>query len=374
MLATDMKECTGCSICALNCPKKCISIIENQEGFIYPSVDKSKCINCDACNRVCPQQYNEKNNYKKEVFALQSLDASLIQKCASGGAFASIAKEIINKGGYVCGVTYKNLKAEFKIITSEEELSSLLGSKYVQCNISREVIKQIKEIVKNNVIVFSGTPCQVSAIKRIIPKNFWKNLITIEILCQGVPSEKLVKYYYKSLEKKYHSKITEHYFRSKDQYVGKNYLNKYIFQNKNILYKTGGEDRLCLMFQRQNFLRESCYTCKYANPNRLSDFTIGDLWKYTLDNPKFDFEKGVSVVICNSPKASELIRNIGDIVIEIIDEEKALKNNIPYNHPVKRPNFRNIGYFLVNRNISTGVISFIGGWKFYLKKFFKGRK
>ncbi|RGH27208.1 hypothetical protein DWV15_09945 [Coprobacillus sp. AF02-13] len=368
MLIYDKKKCTGCSLCKEICPKKCIEMYEDDEGFLFPKVErKEDCINCNVCNIFCPYRKKICEN-KQKVFALQLKNQDLLKKCASGGAFAAIALSVMNLNGNVCGVSQINGKLSFIIINREEDIGLIAGSKYYQCVLTSEIYDKIEKLNSNNYFLFSGTPCQVAAIEIKFRKKFKNKLVTVEIICQGAPNERVVKRSYIELEKKYNSKIIEHKFRSKDQYVGRNYLNKYVFENGNIEYLKGSRDILTKSFQNQIFLRESCYKCNFTQKNRIADFTIGDLWKYDMNKKIFDYEKGVSVVVLNSKLSNDFFKNIDKYaVVEEIDDN-CLKTNIPFNRSVKRPYSRNYSYKLLSTNLSFKTIVNICCLKYNIKQ------
>lgn len=370
MIEIDKNKCTGCAACSGICPKKAIVMKENNEGFLYPEIDRTKCINCGLCNKVCPL-INKKNheNFSK-CYAVQLNDKKMLKCCASGGAFAGIALYILENKGIVYGIAKKNWSLEYTKIEKKENLDKLLGSKYYQCNIKREIFDEIADYTQNRKVLVSGTPCQISAFLNY-PKIKKENLITFEIICQGVPSEHVIKKYYLELEKNKKSKLIDHQFRSKDMYVGRNYLNKYTYENGEIEYTKGGDDSLTLSFQRQIYLRHSCYNCQYTNENRIADFTGADLWKYNLKSNGLDFEKGVSALICNTQKANEIFLETKKFKYEEIDKREALKENIPYHHSVKKPFSRKFSYLLLNANLPLKIITMICCPKYYIKKIIK---
>lgn len=351
MLKIDKKLCTGCALCKQICPKKCIEMKKNDEGFLYPEIiDKSECINCNLCNKFCPYKMKVDNN-EKQYYALQLKNYSLLKKCASGGAFSALATLVIELNGRVCGVGQIGKNAEFIIVDSKSDIELLTGSKYFQCSLSDKVYKEIDRLNKDKFFLFCGTPCQVAAIEIKFRKKFKDKLITVELICQGVPSEMVVNRYYSELEFNMNSSIKDHKFRSKDKFVGRNYLNKYTYENGNIVYLKGSKDVLTKSFQNKIFLRESCYSCHFANNNRVADFTIGDLWNYDLQNKKIKFNFGVSVVVLNTMNARKIFELINKIAyIEKIDQT-SLKDNVPFNAPVKKPLSRNFSYKLLNSNM-----------------------
>lgn len=372
MLKCKKNECTGCGICESVCPTNAINFEKNKEGFLYPKVDINKCVNCDLCNKICPALV-KKINHNVNGFALQLKDTNLIKNTASGGAFAGIAKTILEKGGLVYGVANINNHLQYTKIEKLNDLNIILGSKYYQCDIETEKYKEIEKNSKNRIILVSGTPCQISAFKNDIKINH-DNLFTFEILCQGVPSSKVINAFNDEKERKKGKKISKHIFRSKDKYVGRNYLNKYEYEDGEIEYYEGETDPLSLSFQRQIFLRTSCYKCKYTNEERVADFTGGDLWKYDLSNKNINFNNGVSVLLCNNLRALKFFENCKEFEFEKIDYKIALKDNVPFHKSVKRPFSRNYSYLLLNNNVKPTVVTYICCVKYYLKKIMLGAK
>ena len=199
-----------------------------------------------------------------------------------------------------------------------------------------------------------------------------KNLLTFEILCQGVPSKTVIEKFYSEMAAKYGSPVQNHVFRSKDRYIGRNYLNRYEFKNGKVVYLIGEEDPLSLSFQRQIFLRESCYSCQYANEARTADFTAGDLWKTDVNG--LDIERGCSVLLCNTSKAKCFLDGINVFSIGKINFKTALEHNIPYHHPVKRPKCRDWSYKLLCSGISPKTVTILCCWKYYIKRLLTGKR
>ena len=371
MLDIDYTKCTGCGLCEIKCPKNCIEMRENDEGFMYPKVVRPKdCINCGLCNKFCPAKQDIKPN-RKEYYALQLKDKNLLDKCASGGAFTALALAIIDNGGFICGVSQSYDKLNFEIINTRKELPRLMGSKYFQCNLTAKIYQKINNISSNKYFLFSGTPCQVAAIETRYRSKFKDKLITVEIICQGAPSYKVVSKAYLEKEKIEKSKIKNHIFRSKDSYVGRDYLNKYTFSNGHIKYYVGSDDSLTKSFQNQIFLRESCYNCNFTKQNRNADFTIGDLWNYDLKNKTIDFKRGVSVVVANKMNSEILLDLCSDYAyLERINGD-SVEKNIPFNRSVKRPFSRNFSYKLLNSHLSFSFATNLCCIKYNIKKYIK---
>lgn len=369
MLKCNKKQCTGCGMCSNLCPKNAITMITNKEGFAEPKVDSKKCIDCELCNKICPVINKKIISEKPDCYAVQLKNVNFLKKCASGGAFCGIAMTVLSMGGVVYGVSNEVNHLEYIKVDNISKLDKLLSSKYYQCNLNREIVKDIEIESKNKLVLVSGTPCQISALTNNIKINK-QNFISLEIICQGVPSQKVINRYHEEIEKKEHKKIIEHSFRSKDYNVGRNYLNKYVFDDGTVKYMKGEEDPLSLTFQRQMFLRNSCYMCKYTNKNRVADFTAGDLWNYD-NSDNMNKELGLSVLLCNSNKAKHLILNQENLFYEKINIDEALSHNLPFNRSVNKPVGRYISYFLLNIGLKPSFITKILCWKYYIKQLLK---
>lgn len=327
-------DCTGCGLCAYKCPKNCISLINDEEGFQIPFVDDKKCIECSLCKKVCPvlQKRDIDTNIKK-TFAVQIKDTKLLMSSASGGAFIGIAIEFIKNGGYVVGVVddVKN-GATFQLVNSIDKLNEMVGSKYYQCDLTEDIYNEINEVLsKGNKVLFSGTPCQASAIKLSVNKENLDRLFLIDIICQGTPSKKVVSKYHKYIESKQKKKLIKHFYRSKDKIKQGQYTTKLIYNDNSTNILIGEKDLYSRSFQRKIYIRESCYNCKFTNCNRISDITIGDFWG--VKDIDIDICKGVSLVLINSTKGLQLFDYAKN---KFIVFEKTLEEAVPYNLPLKQ--------------------------------------
>ena len=200
----NKKDCNGCGVCTLKCPKNAIKMEVDEEGFLYPVIDKEKCINCGLCKRICPNNPEEKNNNSKTYIAY-NLDKEEKKKSSSGGMFAPIAKWVINHNGVVFGVTFnEKLEAYHTYVDNIEDIVKFQGSKYVRSDL-KDSYKKAEEFLKEGkYVLFTGTPCQCQGIRAYM-QNKYDKLITCEIVCHANPSPKVFKMYVKNLELKYNS-------------------------------------------------------------------------------------------------------------------------------------------------------------------------
>jgi coenzyme F420-reducing hydrogenase beta subunit len=308
------KQCTGCGACALVCPKNAISMTENTEGFVIPVVDDDKCIKCGLCIKKCAK-HNDNSNPNRTVYAVVANDSKLLHNSTSGGFFGVLAKHIIQEGGYVYGVANTDdLRVKHIRIEAEGELSRLHGSKYVQSNASA-CFADIKEQLKaGKKLLFSGTGCQISGLLSFLGGSN-ENLITIEVVCHGVPSQGLFNKYIEWLGNKRGGNVTEFQFRSKNMRpTGEHSQFTYICNNKR--YKGQAyEDPYYSAFLNGRILRESCYNCSFKGSSRVADFTIGDFWGVERQLKNFPVNNGTSAVLINTEKAEKLFDKIKDSFI-----------------------------------------------------------
>lgn len=344
-VVTDSKKCCGCASCAQKCPQNAIIMQENKEGFLYPVVDEGKCINCGLCKKICPVLNEIKNNeFDKKIYALRNRDFFIQIQSSSGGIFSEIADFVFSMDGLVCGAAFdENFKVKHIIIDSKNELYKIRKSKYIQSNIN-EVYKKIEiELKKNRVVLFSGTPCQVHGLKCFVGKNY-DNLLTCDIVCHGVPSQKAFSMYLEHMSKKRKSNIKAYDFRSKD-IPGLEKIGKVEFENGKSKYLKIGLDVFYNNFIEGNIFRDSCYSCQYSNMNRVGDITIGDYIGVQEVQPEAYSQNGTSICIVNSAKGERVFNNIKNkFELYIATEKNITKYNANLNKPKDRPECRNYIY------------------------------
>lgn len=191
----DKKDCCGCSACASVCPKHCITMSEDSEGFIYPCVDESVCVDCHLCERVCPIINYGNDREPLAVYAAKNPDESIRMQSSSGGVFTLLAERVIDEGGVVFGATFNDRwEVVHDYVETKEELAKFRGSKYVQSKIG-DSYQKAKAFLKNNrKVLFSGTPCQIAGLKKYLRKDY-DNLLAVDFICHGVPSPGVFRTY-----------------------------------------------------------------------------------------------------------------------------------------------------------------------------------
>ena len=350
ILELDKKSCTGCRMCEQICPVKAIKMVENNEGFIEPVVDNNKCINCGLCAKRCPQLNNilDENSRTIEVYAAKNKNIEEQKTSSSGGIFSVLSNYVLDKNGKVYGCTLdENLTVKHIGISNKAELDKIKGSKYVQSN-TENTFKEVKEDLRNDkLVLYSGTPCQIAGLKAFLGKEY-NNLITVDLVCHGVPSPKLFKAYLKWLENKNDSKIKTYEFRNKEKNAW-GLTAKIVFENGKIKYVKAETDPYYKTFLDSKTYREVCYNCKYANENRVGDITLADYWGIEKEHPEFYDENGVSAILINTIKGKEIFEKVREnIEVERSTLEKVARKNGNLTHSSKRDVVRDNAYEQVN--------------------------
>ena len=308
----DKKDCCGCSACAQICPKQCIKMLSDDEGFAYPSVDKDACIGCGLCERVCPIINSGDAKRPLKVYASKNSDEEVRADSSSGGVFSAIAGDVIRRGGVVFGVSFDDVWNSVHTYTEDlAGLASFRGSKYLQSRIGQSYAQVKSFLQSGREVLFSGTPCQIAGLHGFLRKQY-PNLLTVEILCHGVPSSKVWQRYLDCKKKEYScDAIRRINFRDKKSgWAGYNvtieFANGMVYErsHKKVPYFRG--------FIRNLYLRPSCYECKCKNGRSGSDIIIADYWNINNVLPEYNDDKGVSLVLINTEKGASLFGSLSE--------------------------------------------------------------
>ena len=317
------KDCSGCSACAEICPVNAISMIADQEGFKYPFIDEEKCIHCGKCDHVCGfTPVAEKTDSFKlpKAFGVKHNDERIRMNSRSGGAFVAFSDLILNQGGAVYGaVMQKDFTVKHSRAFNETQRNKMTKAKYVESDIVGIFPQVEKDLISGKAVLFSGTPCQVSGLQAYLreKKISDEKLYCCDLICHGVPSPKIWDSYLKYVEEENGKKIIEANFRDKE-FGWDSHCESFIFQGKDKKYVS--RDYTDLFYQHIMF-RPSCYNCKFANIHRPGDATLGDFWGIEKNDPAFDDNKGVSLILVNTEKGNKLFNmakeNVNVIVCDI---------------------------------------------------------
>lgn len=329
--------CNGCHACVSICPKNCIEMQIDEEGFWYPIIDYARCIKCQLCEKRCPVMNSEHDKCisLKKAFAAYNKESSIRGESSSGGVFTLLAEWVLNQEGIVFGARYNDdLQVVHNHADNIDDIGQFRGSKYVQSKIG-STLSEAKGFLENDKwVLFSGTPCQIGGLYSFLGKDYEK-LITVDIVCHGVPSPLVFEKYKKFMSAKEGSKVEEVTFRDK-QSGWKQYKVRLKLNNDIYIREKFRENLMMKAFLKDLCLRPSCYECSFKNTNRQSDITLADFWGIHNVAPDMDDDRGTSLVLVNSKKA-EQIYNMLDVVSEETDFDKSITPNSAMYKSVKVP-------------------------------------
>lgn len=314
---TAESTCCGCGLCVNACPKDAIRMEWNSQGFLEPHVDESLCIECGLCVRKCPvlepvtaPELPKNPETIKAYGAWHKLDETR-KMSSSGGVFSALASVTLKKGGCVFGVVWKDKQtAGFAKAETAKELLPMLGSKYTQAepaNVYREVAH---ELASGREVLFTGTPCQVAALKSFLRKPY-ENLLTIEAACHGVPTRNALTLYTDYLEKCYGRTLEKISFREKDHgwayYTVANY-----FSDGSREARPLNQDLYMQIFLSDAVLNQACYGCRFARIPRAADITVADFWGVEAHYPDWPSYLGINAILANTKKAESVLAEASD--------------------------------------------------------------
>lgn len=304
-------DCCGCQACASVCPKGCITYHADKVGHLIPRIDTGLCIDCKRCQRVCPALNEPEYNTPSAAIAAFAKDDSIYAASTSGGAATMLSQAVIRGGGIVYGsACMPGADVRHIRIDNEESLHLLAGSKYVQSDMSHIYDDLRRDIKSGRTVLFIGTPCQSSAVKRLFAKEP-ENLVRVELICHGTPSaQSLHAYLHKRVRDV--SSIVRLRFRTPDGYqieacAGDN-EESVIYKSTPISVNRYGDPYYTCFFHGYSF-RDSCYKCRFARPERNSDITIGDFWGFGREGGAGQFNdhpKGLSLIMPCTDKGRAL--------------------------------------------------------------------
>ncbi len=342
------EDCCGCHACQTVCPKKCIEMRADEEGFLYPFTRADECIDCHLCEKVCPI-INKNSLPAKErfseprVFALRSRDENLVQNSSSGGLFTMLAGETIARGGVVFGARWN---ADFSAVVHDwtetlEGLAAFRGSKYLQSVIGDNFAKAKRFLLAGRQVLFTGTPCQITGLRRALNRDF-PNLLAVDIACWKVPSPLVWREFFNDLKRSFpQEKISDVRHRKKVENKGKfscadlsvELAAGTLFQ-KPLYSTTFGKG-----FGSGLITRPSCSECPTKNRNSGSDLTIGDFWGVEKTFPRLNSQKGISVAIANNARGLAALEKVFP-QCSVVEETK-LENAVPFNGGLRADSLKN---------------------------------
>lgn len=320
----------------------------NDEGFVYPVINESICIDCGMCEKVCPNNSLVKKWTTTQPYLAWNNKSVIRSLSSSGGIFSAIAEEIISRGGVVCGAAYDNeMTVKHLIVDKIEDLSIIRGSKYTQSLIV-DVFSKIKKILNEDKwVYFVGTPCQVAGLKNYLRKDYNK-LITSDLVCHGVPSGELLKEQIKSIEKRTGKHIKNFNFRAKHR----------MGQTQDVLLSFSSQENIrcldskfknfeilpyCYGFRNNSIIRESCFQCKYTSTERVGDISLADFWNVKEWFPDVKRSPGCSLILVNSERGRKILDVIKrNVTLRETTVEAAISKQAQLKSPISRPATRDL--------------------------------
>ena len=367
----EKKDCCGCTACVQKCPRYCITLDDDNEGFLYPQADRNKCIDCGLCEKVCPWLNTPEKTHCQEVLAVKNRNEEERMASSSGGVFILLAKMVLKKKGVVFGAVFdKNWEVEHIYAETLDGVKLMMGSKYLQSRIGDSYRQAEKFLKEGRKVLFTGSPCQIAGLHNYLRKDY-ANLLSVDFLCHGVPSPGIWrKYLDETFNLSAHRAatgkntvlfsslspmpvITGIEFRDKKL----NGWKKYSFvvrgksaleadKNSVLLSDIYSDNPFMKGFLADIYLRPSCYDCKCKNGGSHSDLTIADFWGVQHLMPDFDDDKGIGLVLVSSEKGKQVVNNI-DVEIHQSNLQDASQRNGGFKehinqHPQRASFFRNI--------------------------------
>lgn len=341
----DISSCTQCHACESVCPKNCITFKMAKGGFYVPDIDRELCVKCGACMKACHQVNPSKTKQAPlKTYAAWSLVSEVRTSSSSGGVFSEIARYIFERKGIVVGaVMNEHLKVCHSFASNMKELYAMRGSKYVQSELTGVYIK-VKDLLKDGrYVLFTGTPCQVGGLYAFLKMDY-DNLLTCDLICHGVPSQKSFDTYCEKTGLK--NKVAEVSFRYTKGWGYQMALRSHLvspsrdgdYKWKNISPKKSYYLRA---FTDGLMFNEACYNCQYATPERVSDITMADYWGIGTEKPfNHPISKGVSLVLVNTEKGQTVISECKKLYTEERTISEAVTGNYNLSHCSERPKGR----------------------------------
>lgn len=322
-------DCCGCSACYAACPRNAIWWIVDNEGFQYPVVDGNLCINCGICANVCPIQTRNQHEKTTDFYAFKHLEEEVREKSSSGGVFSAMAQAIVDRNGVIYGAAFDRDFAVKHIRTEDQSWMALRTAKYVQSDMG-DIFRQVKADLNNGrEVLFTGTPCQVEGLNHYLRNVDSGKLITVDLICHGVPSPGIWKDYLTTVSEKHNKCIGNVNFRNKNGCGWHDSTVKICDTNGTVLMNEGqGQALFTKLYFNHIILRPSCFRCQYANLNRAGDITIGDYWGVEKHHPELDDDRGVSLVMGNTLKGQRFLESLSNCQTVPITEEKCMQPNL----------------------------------------------
>lgn len=384
MIQIEDKKCCGCSACASICPKQCIQMVDDYEGFLYPKVDESTCVNCGLCDKVCNELHPYDKREPMQVLAAINKNDEVRLKSSSAGIFYILAEKVIKEGGVVFGARFdEDWQVVIDYADDMKGVKAFMGSKYVQARVENAYKDAKRFLTERRKVLFSGTPCQVAGLHKYLRRSY-DNLLTVDFICHGTPSPKVWGMYLDEVIKKV-KRISSIEFRNKEKgWKNFSFNLRYNEDDKTVsMLSPFQRNHYMKAFLQDIILRPSCYDCKAKGCSSQSDVTIADFWGINTVFPDMDDDKGTGLVFVNTEKGKKALdfkqMNIKETTYERVKLLNPACCRSPKVHPKRKEFFERLEtenlIDLINDCTKPAVKQyirmFIGRCKSFVKKVLK---
>ena len=333
MKIADRKHCTGCGACADACPSTCISMELSEEGFLFPSVDESRCVGCGVCGKVCHVLNPPEKRSPEKAFAAWSADDSVRTSSSSGGVYSVLGEYVLGNGGVISGCRFDDkMVLKHDLCNQPGGTVRFRGSKYVQCYTDGIYRKIKKTLADGRTVLFTATPCQVAGLRTYLGRPYEK-LITCDLVCHGIPSQKIFRSY---LERHHLSPDPDRSVIAFRDLKGWGDFYIRISERGDVKWRSNdANNEFIRAFLSGYDYNEACYTCPYACMERTGDLTLADFWGLGKDIPfNGDPSKGCSLILVNTEKGRNLLHSVKD---KLFLEERTLAEARTGNGQLRNP-------------------------------------
>lgn len=317
------QDCCGCASCVNCCPVGAIEMRGNEEGFLIPVVNKDICINCGKCDKSCPHLNSSTdrgdfslNSFKNKEAYLYYSNSQKRKDSASGGFVYDAMLSCLKDGGVICGCVWDdNMKAVHIVSDKLEDLYRMQSSKYVQSDMGNCFTKIETALKSGQKVVFCGTPCQTAGLYFFLGKTDRMNLISICLICHGVPSPDVWRKWVEVMEEKHRGKLVNINMRDKSYKGYKTSYSKYTFvsverrldlQSRYVGMPTYLADPYIFLFTDNLYLRHSCDRCQYKADRNGANIIVGDFYASTEGAGNL----GCSCMIAMNKKGKDYINSL----------------------------------------------------------------